>query len=312
MRLFCNMHLKTALLCLLLLNTYAINAATNVEQILWLQSATPPFHIEKSEQDPLGGLCDNLVDQLIENLPSIKHSRAVIPQKRIGKYMDEGQPACFPCMIYKEQATTRATFSVPTAIYPAFGIITTKNNAKKITQRHGEPVNLISLLTDRRFIYGKSEARKFTDILNQITFNTKSSERTSFSTSSDNETNVVIDRLDHDYIDYTIDYPFIADYFKNEYKSVTALAIDNQQEQWVFGAVGCSTSAPNNFAKHVIKKVNHVLKNKVLNSQQYQKSQEKWLKPSIENFSKRYEQYILNQPATDELLITPRHDKAGQ
>ncbi len=269
---------------------------TGLSEILWLQSATPPFHLEKSEQTPVGGLCDNLVEQLIKNLPGIKHSRAIIPQKRIGKYLDEGKMACFPCMIHKKQTNSRATFSIPTTIYPAFNVITSKSNARRITQLHGLPVNLVSLLTDMRFIYGKSEARKFTNTLNQIALNTKSSKRASYSTSSDNESNVVIDRINREYIDYTIDYPFVAQYFKRFSKNtnLTALPIEGQQGQLVHGAIGCSTNAANNFATQAISQINHVLKNMILDSTEYQQSQHYWLHTTINDFTEQYQQQIIN------------------
>lgn len=275
---------------------------TDISKILWLQSANPPFHLEKSEHAPAGGLCDNLVEQLIENLPDIKHSRATIPQKRIGKYLDEGKMVCFPCMIHKKQANSRATFSIPTAIYPAFNIITSKSNAQKITQLHGLPVNLVSLLTDMSFIYGKSEARKFTNKLNEIVLNTKSSEHTSYSSSSDNESHAVIARINREYIDYTIDYPFIAHYFKRFSKNpqLTALPIEGQKNKLIHGAIGCSTSAANNFATQAISQINQVLKNIILNSTEYKQSQHYWLNTTINDFTKQYQQQIINPLATAE------------
>lgn len=90
--------------------------AKPVEEILWLQSKTPPFHLDAD--DSQSGLCDNLTEQLISTIKGVKHTRLVLPQKRINKYIDEGKNVCFPCAIYKHSANKQFIYSIPTSIYP--------------------------------------------------------------------------------------------------------------------------------------------------------------------------------------------------
>ncbi|CAM3715903.1 MULTISPECIES: hypothetical protein [Pseudoalteromonas] len=294
------------------------NAAANntVSEITWLQSDTAPFHLKKSTHAPDGGLCDYLIEQLIETLPNIKHTRLLLPQKRIGKYLDEGQMACYPCMIHREKSTDRVTYSMPTTVYPPFNIITTPANAEAISLRHGDPVQLINLLTDTHFIFGQTAARKFTQEINEIARNTKSYENASLSWSSENESRAVIARLNHGYIDYTIDYPFLADYYNrfSELSNVVALPIANHQSNLVLGAVGCSSNAPNNFANNALQQINQVLQHTILPSVQYQASQRQWLESTFPDFITHYQQQILNvnRPANAAPAAVENPNKAEQ
>lgn len=278
-------------------SNYAYANRTNtITEITWLQSDTAPFHLEKSTQAPAGGLCDYLVEQLIAQLPEIKHTRFLLPQKRIGKYLDEGKMACYPCMIHRTKSTDRAAYSIPTTVYPAFNIITTPTNAKAISLRHGAPVQLINLLTDNHFIFGQTAARKFTRKINEIAYNTKSYENASLSWGSENESSAVIARLNHGYIDYTIDYPFLADYYNrfSELSNVVALPIADHQNNLVLGAIGCSANAPNNFANNALRQINRVLQQSILPSAQYQTSQRQWLESTFPDFLVQYQQQVLN------------------
>ena len=282
-----NVYYIVTLFTVFLSTNIQANNTDEVTHITWLQSDTPPFHLPKTEDAPTGGLCDYLVEQLINELPNITHTRLIVPQKRIGKYLDEGQTACFPCMIHRQKKTTRATYSIPTTVYPPFAIITTEQNATLISQRHSSPVNLVKLLTDDNFVFGQSAARKFTPALNTITRNTKSYENASLSWNSDNESSAVINRINHGYIDYTIDYPFLADYFNRftPLTNVVTLPITNHQDNLVLGAVGCSSHAANNFADNALRQINQVLQQSILSSEQYQISQRQWLAATFPDFN---------------------------
>ncbi|MCQ8879083.1 ABC transporter substrate-binding protein [Pseudoalteromonas shioyasakiensis] len=286
------------------------SSSQNIEEITWLYSDTAPFHLAKSEQSPDGGLCDYLTEQLIKELPQIKHTRLQIPNQRITKYLTEGHKACHPCMIHRKNSTPRAKYSIPTTVYPPFSIITTTANAKKISQLHGPTVRLISLLTDSSFIFGKSAARKFTNEINTVAQNTGINSKASLSWSSENESRAVISRLNHGYIDYSIDYPFVADYYNRNTKlnNVVTLSIDSPREKFVLGAVGCSATAPNDFAKKALKIINDRLEQNILPSEKYQESQRKWLKNTFTDFDQYYQQQIL-QPIAQPSSVQQEADQ---
>jgi len=248
---------------------------------------------------------------LIEALPDINHSKVMLPQKRGSKYLDDGHMACYACMIHRDKKTNRATYSIPTTVYPPFSVLSTEEKTLKIKQKHGNPESLISLFTDANFIYGQNDARKFGSQLDKIAKNTKLYESAALSGNGSSPNFALLSQLEHGYIDYTIDYPFVADYYNQQHqKNIQKLTIVNPAQNVVFGAIGCSTSAPNNYAEKVLAEINEALKNKVLPSERYQQSQRVWLKQSFPEFSSYYQRYILDplkEPAIDEITTPADH-----
>ncbi|MET6759482.1 MULTISPECIES: ABC transporter substrate-binding protein [unclassified Pseudoalteromonas] len=284
--------------CLLIVfNAHAVEQKVQpLEEIIWLQSYTPPFHIAKSESAPQGGICDNLTEQLIRTITDVKHTRLIVPQQRINKYLNEGKNVCFPCVIYKKNNNQQLNYSNPTTVYPPFSIITTKELKPQLEEKHGSPIHLINLLTDPQYVYGQAAARKFTTKINTIIENTKRDKESSLSWSSENESQAVIARLSHGFLDYSIDYPFMADYFnkQGEYTYIESVPIAENDIQFIRGAIGCAAKAPNNFAEQALKKINRALKNNVLQSPEYQQSQHNWLKTTFTDFDKHYQQQVVN------------------
>ena len=126
-----------------------ITYASERLSITWLETDNKPFFVDKSEQYPLGGLCNNITDLLIEAMPNFKHQKSLLPPKRLSKYLDDGHLACYACMIHRDKKTNRATYSIPTAVYPSFSVLSTEERALKIKQKHGNPVSLISLFSTK-------------------------------------------------------------------------------------------------------------------------------------------------------------------
>ena len=307
--------LKISYLCLtllLLFSNYCISKPEKpIFEITWLQSNTPPFHLQPDELQP--GLCDNLTKQLISAIEDVKHTHLVMPQKRINKYIQEGRNVCFPCVIHKKSANKVYIYSNPTAIYPAFSIIATKSKADIISKKHGNPIDLISLFTDESFTYGQAGARLFSADLNTIIENSLTHQNVSLSWNSDNESGAVINRLRHGFLDYSLDYPFMASYFNKQInlKEIISIPIAKSKNSLIQGAVGCATNAPNNFASQAITKINAVLKSSILSSSTYQQSQRYWLDEHIENFDMLYYQYVLNfdSQTSDAPISTADHNK---
>ncbi|WP_199524231.1 ABC transporter substrate-binding protein [Pseudoalteromonas sp. bablab_jr011] len=300
-------HLKKAFYVIssLLLGSY-VHASEQLS-ITWLENDSGPFYIEKNETTPHAGLCNEITDLLITALPHIKHTKVTIPQKRANKYLDEGHMACYACMIHREQKTHRVTYSIPTTVYPPFTVLSNSEQAEKIYKAHGNPVSLISLLTDAHFMYGQNDARKFGNPLDNIAKNIKLYDYAALSSTGSQASYALLTQLEHGYIDYTIDYPFVADYYNNKYQQdIKKLAIGDPEQHVVLGAIGCSTSAPNNYAQRVLVDINNALKNTVLPSEKYQQNQRAWLEESFPDFLNYYQRFILaplKSPAIDGLEL---------
>lgn len=277
---------------LLLFSSYGMSKPEHpITEIIWLQSDTPPFHLNEQ-----AGLCDNLTEQLISTIKNIKHTRLVAPQTRINKYINEGKNVCFPCVIYKQNTNSTFTYSNPTTLYPSFVIISSTEKADKLTKRHGNPINLVSLLADEEFTYGQAKARKFSPAINTIISNALTHQNVSLSWSSENESGTVFERIRRGFIDYSLDYPFMANYFNQQQHSVKMvnIPIAENTNSFIKGAVGCATSAPNDFANQAIAKINTALKNTILTSKSYQQNQQYWLNEYIDGFTSHYYRSVVD------------------
>ena len=163
-------------------------------------------------------------------------------------------------------------------------------------------------MSDEQYVYGQAAARKFTSKINKIIENTTVYHKASLSWSSENESQAVIARLSRGFLDYTIDYPFMGDYFVNhsKFKNIVSLPIEEDPREFVLGAIGCAVRAPNDFATKALNKINKALHKQVLQSPAYIHSQRFWLEQSFPQFTKHYQQQILNPIAPASSAITSR------
>ncbi|WP_278404418.1 ABC transporter substrate-binding protein [Pseudoalteromonas ruthenica] len=288
---------RQLLVATLVLCTAWSTKAQTVEKIIWLQSKTPPFHLPRTTEYPFAGLCDELLNQLITKMPGIEHEKLLLPQKRIHRYMNEGEKVCFPCMIHRNKDTHTAKLSIPTAVYPPFTLITTVDKRDQLTQAHGKPINLASLFADDSFTYGQVAARRFSGELQTLLQQTAHSRPAVLSYRADGESGAIAEMLQHDIIDYTLDYPYMARYFAKKYGNIRALET-NLTQDLVRGAVGCSASAADSFAEQAISAINKALKQDVLENTNYVLSQRFWLAPYFTDFDAVYKTHVLK--ATDE------------
>ncbi|MBH0058162.1 ABC transporter substrate-binding protein [Pseudoalteromonas sp. SWXJZ94C] len=265
-----------------------------LQEIIWLQSHTAPFHIAKSERSPQGGLCDNLTEQLINNIPGVKHTRLAVPQARIHKYLAEGKNICLPCTLYKNHSNQMFKYSNPTAVYPPFSVITTKALKPILTKKYGNPIHLISLLTDQNYIYGQAATRRFSPNINTIINNRVLHINAPLNLKDQSQ--ALTTQLNYGFLDYVIDYPFMINYFKqqNKFNNLVSIPIEENYNTVIQGAVSCAVNAPNNFAEQAINKINFALKNKILQSYEYQHTQYDWLNNGTNNFRQHYSDYVLN------------------
>ncbi len=295
-------YVKVSLLFFSILIFFAVKAQANEQlSITWLENDNKPFYLRKSNIAPYGGLCNHITDLLIDALPNIQHSKLTVPQKRAGKYIKDGHMACYTCLIHRED-TNFVSYSIPTTVYPPFMVLTRPEKADLISSKHGSPLSLISLLTDPKLIFGQYSGRKFDPQIQQIATNTKLYEKAALNSTGSNTNYAILTQIANGYTDYTIDYPFIADFYNNHNdKKIIKLSIGEPKQDYILGAIGCSAQAPNNFADKALKHINTALKNSILIDKTYLDSQQYWF-DEFSNFYHYYQQHILtpiNQQATD-------------
>ncbi|WP_199609665.1 hypothetical protein [Flocculibacter collagenilyticus] len=286
-------------------NTQANKQAnTNSLKITWMISDSPPFHITQPKPPFSHGICDLLVEKLIAASPYLKHKRVVLPQNRIHKKLASGEPVCFPCMIHRKKATAVADYSIPTTLYPAFSVIVAKDRLAAFTQRYGASISIAKLLNDRRFTLGRSSARRYGPILQPILDDSWAYNHGVVTYSFEKSTLTTLNLLSKRRADYVIDYPTSHKYHEAEFNyKMQVLPIKELENTYTLGAVGCSTTAPNNFANDALANINQALEEHVLNDPEYIMHLNFWMSDYIKNYTQQYIEKVVNYEDS-----TPRKD----
>lgn len=250
-------------------------ASGGPEKITWLINDAPPFFIV-SDPHQDSGICDTTLNYLERALPNIQHERLTLPHTRIGKMLDEGMKACFPCMIKRNAATSRARFSNATVVYPPHSLVTSQHKSEDIRFISKDGVTLSQLLDDESLIFAKHAGRLFGPRIDEILSTSGDKKRRLILSNEAKSTTSVLQLLQIGRADFTIEYPAIVNYFNatNHPKLIQWTMTENQYQP-VVGAVGCSVSAPDDFAINALEAINDALQ-KIVHQEQYQQEVSHW------------------------------------
>ncbi|MDX1536526.1 hypothetical protein [Arsukibacterium sp.] len=226
-----------------------------LDSLQWVINAAPPFHIVDG---PFAGqgICDVLTDVIDQHLPELASNRLVLPQSRIRKQFQRKENQCFPCMIYRPVPGDTIQ-SEPTHFYYPHGIITTPEKARLIEARHGNPVRLASLISDRTFRFGYPDGRHYPAVQN-ILDNALQNDISRIAHTGENATVAILAMIKKGRIDYTLEYQILHNLDKAENPSddLVFLQVAENQGQHVLGAIGCTNSE---WGRAAIEKINQVL-----------------------------------------------------
>jgi uncharacterized protein (TIGR02285 family) len=227
------------------------NEAADDNRLNWAMNDAPPFHILHGEYQRQG-VCDVLIKVVHRYLSEMRPRYLVMPQPRIAQSLDNKEPVCFPCMIYKPEGEERAIYSKPTHVYYPHQIITNATTAKTLKALYGEPIPLEKLLNDSRFRLGYPAGRRYgvlQPLLNE--------HDPYLARSGPGGTVAILHMISSGRLDYTIDYPMIANYFQQLYsRNMETIAILENHHQPVAGAIGCANNA---WGKQQISRINQVM-----------------------------------------------------
>lgn len=226
-----------------------------IQSLEWAINTAPPFHILNG---PFAGqgICDALIDVIDAHLPELDSNRSVLPQTRIRKQFQRQENQCFPCMIYRPTPGDTIQ-SEPTHFYHPHGIITTTEKARVIQARHGNPVRLASLISDRSFRFGYPDGRHYPAV-QSILEQALQSDISRIAHTGDNATVAILSMIKKGRIDYTLEYQILHNFDKTENTAsdLVFLPIAETQGQHVLGAIGCTNSE---WGQAAIEKINQVL-----------------------------------------------------
>jgi len=261
------------------------------EKILWLINDAPPFFITEGQHKNTG-ICDVTLTALKQALPDIQHEELILPHTRIGKYMDEGQHACFPCMIKRPKATNRATYSDGTVVYPPHVLVFAPQTQLKPGIASKPVISLATLLSDESLIFAKHGGRLFGPVLDDILAQHSDEAKLLILRNEGQSTTSVLRLLQIKRADYTIEYPAIVNFFNvTEQQDLNQVLIKENLDQPVVGAVGCSSHADNNFAQRALTSINRALSEIVLDAE-YQQNVSHWFNAD-EQYHSWYQELVI-------------------
>ncbi|MEH8019142.1 hypothetical protein MN202_18040 [Rheinheimera muenzenbergensis] len=276
--------MRYLLASVILLPQLLLAQPNEISQINWAINTAPPFHIVSGDYKQQG-LCDVLIDAVHRYVPELKKHREILPQPRIGRALERAENLCFACMIHKKQSEQGAYYSVPTHVYLPHQIIANNAAAQRIREKYPLPVPLAELLADEEFHFGYPAGRRF-GVLQPLIEGQDSRPGNRLVRSGDNGPEAILQMIEAQRLDYTIDYSIIRRYHElNTGQLLQLLPIAENHQQLVHGAIGCSDSS---WGRSVIEKINQAMP-QIRADAEFNQSQDLWFEhhPQYRQLNKR-------------------------
>lgn len=268
--------LKKVLLILCLVHPPLGGASerASAHEIIWAANISPPFHIADGPYAQQG-VCDALVEVLIDAMPESQHKIEYLPHRRIGMLLEQEKNICYPCMIHRQDERRLIKYSDPTHAYPSHGIITRPELVTELISNYGNPIDLEAMLSTRRYRFGQPVGRlygKLQPILDEHLIGTSKHTALSGEIANTSMMSMILGNR----LDFTIDYPMLKRYYEEtEGRALAFLPIAQLAGQEIFGAVACTR---NSWGADTIERINQVIPT-VHKAPKFQQAQEIWLQP---------------------------------
>lgn len=260
-------------------------------KIQWLINDAPPFFIFSGEHKNQG-ICDITLGYIKKALPEIEHEELILPHTRLGKVLDDGAMACFPCMIKRGTGTKRAIYSSPTVVYPPHVLVTTSHFFHKNEFHQMDDISLQDLLTNNNFIMAKHGGRKFGIVLDEVLQKYSDKADELILRNESKSTTSILEMLRLGRADFSIEYPAIINYYNvSQTEPLHTIKIHENRDTPVAGAIGCSTNAPDNFAQRALLEINSALTQIVIDTT-YQQQVSQWFSTD-ETYNNWYNQLVI-------------------
>ncbi len=261
--------------------------------IKWATINAPPFFIYSGELAH-EGICDLLINELIDKMPDVEHTLLPLPNLRLKRQMQQGEKICLPCMIHQRQKSGLALHSTPSIVYLPHVLIMKSQTREKFVKEFGDPISLESLLESNKYLIGQHSGRKFGETIQPI-FDRHLKRGLEVPNDVGSITSLLM-LVNLDRVDFTIDYPTTLSYYNHSNsKPLSWLGIEENNENIVMGSVGCANAAPDQFAQRAIERINKVLP-EILQSAHYQQKVEMWFKDLDPNYLEKYRKHLLPSP----------------
>lgn len=241
---------RSVVSCILFILSSAAFAASP-ERIQWAINDAPPFHIISGPFQGQG-ICDALITAVHRALPNVEASVLVMPQPRITQALNDKIDMCFPCMIYRGNHANNAHFSLPTHIYEPYRILTRPAVAEELELRYGSPLAFELLLATPDYRFGYPAGRRYAELQPLLDKYPPFLARAGVGGAV-----AILQMIQAERLDYTIDYPIIASYFNQTGQGkISTLPIREQRQDHIPGTIGCTRD---DWGQQVIQQINKVM-----------------------------------------------------
>lgn len=224
---------------------YALLNTTMAAELHWAVNHAPPFHIVDG---PLRGqgICDVLIERLHLLLPGVEAKLALMPQQRVTRELQHQHQLCFACMLQPKQPLSGVIYSASTHSYRPHQLMTRPELAIKLHQQFGPQPAFADLLKIPYLRFGYPAGRKYGILQPMIDAHQQRHPQQVLQRTGDNETVAMLKMVAQNRLDYTVEYPFVYQYYRElGGQELTLLPLAENQAQQPAGVIGFG-NAPEN------------------------------------------------------------------
>ncbi|WP_051685904.1 hypothetical protein [Rheinheimera texasensis] len=234
----------------------ALVQTTTAAELQWAVNHAPPFHIVDG---PLRGqgICDVLIERLHLLLPGVKAKLNQMPQLRVTRELQQQHQLCFACMLQPKQPLSGVIYSDSTHQYRPHQVITRPALADQLRRQFGPQPAFANLLRVPNLRFGYPAGRKYGILQPLIDAHQQQHPQQVLQRTGDNETIAMLNMVAHNRLDYTLEYPFVYQYYRElGGTELTLLPLAEKQAEQLPGVIGCG-NAPQN--QQLMPKINQVI-----------------------------------------------------
>jgi uncharacterized protein (TIGR02285 family) len=247
-------------------------AANNDNAVIWALNEAPPFHMAAGPERGQG-FCEKLVAAAIRVTPEFVHDVQYVPNLRGEMLWQNKQNLCFPCMIHRHPPQSSVIYSAITHHYSPHGLITRPELADRLIQQFGNPIDLAALSQTDQYRFVQHAGRGYGSLQATVVKFILSSLKTSVLT-GDHGAASIFAMIASGRVDYTIDYPFVMDYFAAQSdQSYRFIPILQNYQEVVAGAMACTDNA---WGRNVIERLDARMSS-MRDDQDFVEALERWL-----------------------------------
>lgn len=222
----------------------------------WAVNHAPPFHIVDG---PLRGqgICDVLIERLHVLLPDVEGKLNQMPQLRVTRELQHQHQLCFACMLQPKQPLSGVIYSDSTHQYRPHQVMTRPALASQLRRQFGPQPAFANLLRVPNLRFGYPAGRKYGILQPLIEAHQQQHPQQVLQRTGDNETIAMLNMVAHNRLDYTLEYPFVYQYYRElGGEELTLLPLTENQTEQPSGVIGCG-NAPEN--QQLMPQINQVI-----------------------------------------------------